>query len=445
MKKIIVLLIVLGFGIYNLNAQYTIENLPNPKVSDSRNFVSNPDGILKQETVDILNSKLKVLSDQTKTEVAVAVVNSIGNESIDNFATKLFSKWGVGQKDINNGLLVLFVMDQRMVKFETGYGLEGVFPDAISKRIQMQDMIPHFKNGDYDQGFISGIDHIISTVKDEKFVSPKVEINWEEKIPYALAAYLLHALLSLIWINAAVQKVKKSIQPNNMAKYKMLKSDINGIVAIMAIGFPVMAFIAILLWGNAVYLLFVLPAPLSVLPANLYGRIAMRKIRRAPMVCPECKGKMNLLSEKKEDAYLSLSQQFEEQLSAVDYDVFVCEDCKNEAIFTLDKPSTYSECPKCHTKAFILHDKKIVVEPSFVNSGVERTTYKCKFCGYEENNNTKLPRLTRDAGSFAAGALAGSLFSGRGGFGGGGFSSGGFGGGSFGGGMSGGGGSSSGW
>lgn len=443
MKKTLILFTILVVCLTGIHAQYTIETVPNPKSYNQ--YVSNPDGILQQSTVDILNQKIHQLYQENSSELAVVVLNSIGNENIDIFANQLFGKWGIGQKDINNGLLVLFVMDQRLIKFETGYGLEGVFPDAISKRIQTQDMIPYFKKGNYDQGFVAGIDRIIATVKGEKFVQKNEKIDWNEYVPYAMAVYLILIVITLIWINSTVNKVKNSVQANNLAKYKLLKSEKNGIISIMAIGLPVLAFIAILLWGDAIFLLFVLPVPLTVIPANIYAKIAMTKIRRAPISCPECNGKMRLLSEKKEDAYLSLSQQFEEQLSAVDYDVFVCDDCKNEAIFTLDKPSIYTECPRCQTKAFILHDKKVIVEPSFVNSGIEKTTYKCKFCGYEENNNTKLPRLNRDAGAFAAGALAGSIFSGRGGFGGGGFGGGGFGGGGFGGGMSGGGGSSSGW
>jgi uncharacterized protein len=170
----------------------------------------------------------------------------------------------------------------------------------------------------------------------------------------------------------------------------------------------------------------------------------MRKVRREPIKCNECDGTMHILSEKQDDAHLKLSQQFEEQLHAVDYDVFVCNSCKNETIYTLDKPSIYSDCPKCGTKAFILKDKRTIVAPTYISPGTERTTYHCKFCGYEENHNDTIPRLRRDnAGAFVGGAVAGSILSsGRGGFGGGG---GGFSGGSFGGGFSGGGGSTSGW
>ena len=171
----------------------------------------------------------------------------------------------------------------------------------------------------------------------------------------------------------------------------------------------------------------------------------MFTIRRAPIDCNACDGKMHILSEKKEDAHLKLAQQFEEQLHAVDYDVFVCEKCANEAIFTLDKPSAYSDCPKCGTKAFILKEKRTIIAATYISSGTERTTYHCKFCGYEEDDNHNIPRLTSSGSAFLGGAVAGSLFSGSGGFGGGNGDGGGFGGGSFGGGMSGGGGATSGW
>jgi len=149
---------------------------------------------------------------------------------------------------------------------------------------------------------------------------------------------------------------------------------------------------------------------------------------------------MHILSEKKEDAYLSVSQQFEEELHAIDYDVFICKDCDNQAIFTLDKPSIYTECPSCKTKAFTLHKRTVMVAPTFIHGGTERVTYKCKFCGHENHKNNNLPRISK-SGHIAAGSAAGSVFSGRGGFGGGG----GFSGGSFGGGMSGGGGATGRW
>lgn len=387
---------------------------------------------------------LDSLEAQNGSEVAVVAVNSIGYEDIKSFATTLFKTWGIGKSRNNNGLLVLFVLDQRKVTFETGYGLEGVLPDAISKRIQTQSMIPEFKNGNYDAGILAGVERIVSTVKNEPFeTKAETPIAWNEILPLAAGVYLILIILSLVWVSNIVRKIMKDARfPNNLARYKAIKSEKTGVVVLISVLIPVIAFVAILLLKLPLYLLVLLVVvPFTTIPANIYGKIMMRKIRREPIQCNECEGKMHILSEKQEDAHLKLAQQFEEQLQAIDYDVFVCDNCKNEAIFTLDKPSAYSECPKCGTKAFILKDKRTVVAPTYISAGTERTTYHCKFCGYEEHHNNNIPRLQRNSGAFVGGAVAGSLFSGRGGFGGGG----GFSGGSFGGGMSGGGGSTSGW
>jgi len=445
MKSLIISAFIL-FSATLFSAEYTIDNIPNPKTTNAAAFVSNPDGILKEETVQQINQMLAQLQATNKSEVAVVMVNSIGYEEIKPFATALFKKWGVGTAENSNGLLVLFVMDQRNVTFETGYGLEGVLPDAITKRIQTQNMIPYFKTGDYDGGMLAGVERIVSLVKGETFVEKKVTIPWDEILPLAIGVYIILALLSFVWVGSIVAKARKNTQlSTNIQRYKAIKSEKAAAFMVVGLVLPVIGLAAIFLLKFPLYLLILLlPVPLTTIPANIYGKLMMRKVRREPIKCSECDGTMHILSEKQEDAHLKLAQQFEEQLHAVDYDVFVCDSCKNETIYTLDKPSIYSDCPKCGTKAFILKDKRTIVAPTYVSSGTERTTYHCKFCGYEENHNDTIPRLRRDdSGALIAGAVAGSILSsGRGGFGGGG---GGFSGGSFGGGFSGGGGSTSGW
>lgn len=439
MKKILAGLIIL-LSLTATGAVYNLENIPNPKVADGRTYVSNPDGIIRAETVHELNILLDSLEKATRTEVALVLVESIGDENIEMFATDLFKNWGIGKAKEDNGLLVLFVLDQRAIRFETGYGIEGLMPDAMASRIQQQSMFPYFKSGDYDAGFLKGMQHVVSVLKQENFEAKKETIAWGVVLPIVAAIYLIILLISFVWIGASVKKISNNpMLRTNMSQYKALKSEKAGVLVVLNILIPAISLFIIIMFSDPILLVFLIGVPIVTLPASLYGKLMMRKIRRKPIPCNECNGTMHIMSERKEDAHLKLSQQFEEELNAVDYDVFVCDDCGNEAIFTLDKPSAYTECPKCGTKAFILHDKRVVLAPTFVNGGTERTTYKCKFCGYEENNNTHLPRLSR-SGSLAAGAAAGSIFSGRGGFGGGGF-----GGGSFGGGLSGGGGATGRW
>ena len=443
MKKLFLFLIFCSFTVCTFAMEYTVETVPNPIKTDAHAFVSNPDGILKPDYVRQMNIYIDSLKAQTGAEIAIAAVNSIGQADYNMFANELFIAWGgIGEKKKDNGILVLFVLDIRKVKIEVGTGLEGTVTDALCKRIITNQMIPEFRNGNYDAGLLSGIQRIGSIIKKEP-VAEKITNNvaWNEILPIALGIYLILIIFSIVWVANSAQKIRKNSKiTSNLGRYKALKSEKSGIIGLIALGIPLLGFGAILLFSNAIYILLLLPIPLTTIPVNIYARLLMRKMRREPIPCNVCDGKMHILSEKKEDAHLKLAQQFEEQLHAVDYDVFVCDKCANEAIFTLDKPSAYSDCLKCGTKAFILKEKRTIIAPTYISSGTERTVYHCKFCGYEENDNHNIPRLTRNSGALVGGAVAGGLFSGGGGFGGGGG-----GGGSFGGGMSGGGGASGGW
>lgn len=139
--------------------EYTIESIPNVRLSNRLNHVSNPDGIIQPEDVIRMNQLLTVVEDSLGIEVAVVAVESIGDNSPRMFATDLFKHWGLGKKGTDNGLLIQLVTDpsQRSVVFETGYGLEGVLPDAICYRLQQRYMIPDLKEGNYSAGMLKGV------------------------------------------------------------------------------------------------------------------------------------------------------------------------------------------------------------------------------------------------------------------------------------------------
>lgn len=143
---------------------YTVETIPNVRLSDRYNHVSNPDGIIQSQDVDRINSLLQTVEDSLGIEVAVVAVESIGENDARMFATDLFQHWGLGKKDKDNGLLIQLVTEptQRSVVFETGYGIEGVLPDAITYRLQQKYMIPDMKAGDYSAGMLKGV----AAVKD---------------------------------------------------------------------------------------------------------------------------------------------------------------------------------------------------------------------------------------------------------------------------------------
>lgn len=137
--------------------QYTLQDVPNVRLNDARQYVSDQSHILSGSARDTINAVLARLEESTGIETAVVMLPSIGEEDIFNFAHELFRQWGIGKQKSNNGLLILFVADQRKVRFTVGYGLEGTMTDAMSKRIQMQRMVPRFKAGDWDGGMVDGV------------------------------------------------------------------------------------------------------------------------------------------------------------------------------------------------------------------------------------------------------------------------------------------------
>lgn len=145
---------------------YTVGDVPNVHLADRRQYVSDPTGILSTGARATVNATLDSLESQTGIEVAVVMLPSIGQDDPFEFALRLFRQWGVGKKKKDNGLVVLFVGDQRQVRFVTGYGLEGSLPDITCKRIQTRYMVPAFRQGDYDLGMVAGMKAVYAQLRD---------------------------------------------------------------------------------------------------------------------------------------------------------------------------------------------------------------------------------------------------------------------------------------
>jgi uncharacterized protein len=328
------------------------------------------------------------------------------------------------------------VLDKRAVRFEVGYGLEGILPDAICKRIQMQTMIPEFKNGNYNAGILAGVERVVSIVHNnndssanEAAVSGQEEKSTGVAWQVALAVCLSVMLISWLWINNMVGKIKNDTKlPTNRVRYYSLKTK-GKTVNYSTVAIVVAGVLLVLLFSHAIYMLYLMIIPLAVIPANLYAKAQMRKMRKQPVRCDVCGNMMHILSESEDNKFLNPSQDFEERIQSVDYDVFLCNNCKNKVVFEYNnKSSNYSKCPNCNAKAFTKKASYMVQTPTYIHSGLERVVYHCKFCSYEKNHDIRLPRLQHPTGGIGRG-----------------FSGGGSHGGNFGGGRSGGGGSTSSW
>lgn len=151
---------------------YTVSTVPNPRTGYG-GFVSDPDKNLTNTELQELNEKLLQLEKDSSAEFAIVILNSIGESTPKDFAVELFNKWGIGKKGKDNGLLLLLVMDQRRWEFETGYGLEGVLPDAILKRIGEDRLVPKLRQKKMSEGFMDVVAEITRNIKNEpSTVSP---------------------------------------------------------------------------------------------------------------------------------------------------------------------------------------------------------------------------------------------------------------------------------
>lgn len=114
-----------------------------------------------------LEQKLVAFDDSSSTQIAIAVLKSVGDYDINEYTLELGRKWGVGQAGKNNGIMIVVAVGDRKISIQTGYGLEGVLPDIYAKRIIENEIKPHFKSGDYFSGLNAGTDAIIKYTKGE--------------------------------------------------------------------------------------------------------------------------------------------------------------------------------------------------------------------------------------------------------------------------------------
>jgi uncharacterized protein len=147
-----------------------------------------------------LDLKLAELEMKSGIQLVVATVSSLDGEEIEPYANELFRTWKLGQKDKNNGVLLLVAPKERRVRIEVGYGLEGTLTDALSKVIITNAIAPRFKTGDYGDGVTRGVDDIITvltTDASEWQQKPSLRLD-HDTAPDAGEYILLGLLLVLI-------------------------------------------------------------------------------------------------------------------------------------------------------------------------------------------------------------------------------------------------------
>jgi len=154
--------ILLGGPAYSLE----VPDRPEGRVTDRT-------GTLTRDQIAALERKLVAFEQETTNQIAVLLIPSLEGDSLEDYSIRLAEKWKIGQTGRNNGVILLVVKNDRKLRIEVGYGLEGALPDALAGTIIRNEIAPLFKEGRFYQGIDAGVNSIIAATKGEYKARPK--------------------------------------------------------------------------------------------------------------------------------------------------------------------------------------------------------------------------------------------------------------------------------
>lgn len=175
----IFLMLLLGmFSLISLSV--VAQNIP--QRNSPPKLVNDFADVLSAEEENQLEQKLVAYDDSTSNQIVVLTIPTIDGFPVEEYALKVLREWGIGNKKTNNGVLILAVMNDRKLRIEVGYGLEGALPDITCKQIIRNNLTPNFKSGNYYQGFLEASNSIIQAAAGE-YTAPDDYNNRDKKSP----------------------------------------------------------------------------------------------------------------------------------------------------------------------------------------------------------------------------------------------------------------------
>jgi uncharacterized protein len=165
-------------------------------------YVNDFAGVLSVDAKQSLETELAQYEKDTSNEVSVAIVPNLGGDYIENYAVKLFEEWGVGKADRDNGVLLLIAIEDREMRIEVGYGLEGALPDSLAQRILDDELTPKLREGDYDGAIRAGAQAIMAATKGEYAPRESSESSFGDFFRNNIELAFIGAIFFLQWLAA---------------------------------------------------------------------------------------------------------------------------------------------------------------------------------------------------------------------------------------------------
>ncbi|MDO5481405.1 MAG: TPM domain-containing protein, partial [Candidatus Saccharibacteria bacterium] len=189
-------------------------------------YVRDDAEILSEETEDFIVEHSKKLADAQGAQIVVVTVKNMGGETVEDYANDLFNEWGIGDKDEDNGLLILFALEERKSRIEIGDGMAGYITDGMSGRMQDEYMIPLYKEGKYEEGLKNGYSAFYAEVAkhygEETEISGKKAEEDSEYEGLAMGAMMVAFFMSIlggIKMHEYLTAKKKGKEMHKMSAY----------------------------------------------------------------------------------------------------------------------------------------------------------------------------------------------------------------------------------
>jgi uncharacterized protein len=173
-------------------------------------YVLDQAGVMSNETKNMILNTSQELNRQTKAQVAVVTLKTLDGQPIEDVSLAIGRKWQLGDKQLNNGIVILVVPAENKSRIEVGYGLEGALPDGKTGRIQDENMLPYFQQGNYDLGLANGYKAVITEVAKEYGATINIQPGTtatpvtapaQKKVPTWLTILGVIGLIFLLWLD----------------------------------------------------------------------------------------------------------------------------------------------------------------------------------------------------------------------------------------------------
>jgi uncharacterized protein len=199
---------------------------------------------LTPEQTATLDQELRDFAVRKGIQIAILIVPTTAPEAIEAYSIRVVDAWKLGRKTQDDGVLLLVAKDDRAMRIEVGYGLEGAIPDAIAKRIIAEVITPQFKRGDFYSGLQAGVEQIMKLIDGESLPPPKAATSPKGSINSTETAFFL--LIAAVFVGSALRAALGRTVGSGLAG--LIAGGVGWLLigsALLSLGLAVAAFFAV--------------------------------------------------------------------------------------------------------------------------------------------------------------------------------------------------------